>query len=856
MATVYLARDIRHDRNVALKVLKPELGAVLGAERFFSEIKVTANLQHPNLLPLFDSGQAGNLLYYVMPYVEGESLRDLLDRETQLPVEEAVRIAQLLASALDCAHSRGVVHRDLKPENILLQARQPMIADFGIALAVVNAGGARITQTGLSLGTPQYMSPEQATGDRSVDGKTDQYSLGAVTYEMLTGEPPHTGASSQAIIARLMTERPRTVRATRDSVPEPVDDAILRALAKVPADRFTTCGDFARAIGAGMTGARTAASAGVASGTPAAATVHTATGAPSKLRSAAIIGTVAAVAAIAAAVWFGAGRTNAPTALDYTRVFVADPAGASAGSGLEATAAAVNDAVIRGLGELAWIRTSSPAVGGGSADPIAAAKRVSAATVLTTTVLAAGDTAQLQFRLLETATGTVLRAIPTVRVPKNPSPGLLRTVVEPAIVGIGFITGPRLGTAALPSGELPDLDTFKIFDSAIQDWARPDTIARSRMFASFDTVVKRRPNFAQGRLWLAMGYVWFGGLARVSRGAALMDSAAAWASTGRAQFTPFEAAIADFALAGAVTGNEQALAAARRLTELVPRAPLGRTLATTLLDINRPREAIVLLKRLISEQPDSSARYLLLLSDAEHYVGDYPSSLKRCEAYRQLVPSDVDGIRCALVGLAAVGDTSAFNKIADEAAYAPQQDRLFGFAGDLLLAGGQELKAHGNSALGDRVLMRAQAWFDANKAASDRSFNIALRGAFTLATINRVDDALVALYALEKREPTDSRVRGFIGRMLAVKGDTAGAAKEIAWLRALPSPKLQGAPSYELAAIHANLGTAHWPEAVTLLETGLREGQGFSLRRRIHWFADWTALKDYPPFKKVMEPRG
>jgi eukaryotic-like serine/threonine-protein kinase len=252
MATVYLARDVRHKRRVALKVLKPDLGAVVGVERFLSEIQVTANLQHPNLLPLFDSGAADHLLFYVMPYIEGESLRARLEREKQLPVDEAVRIAVAVASALDYAHRHGVIHRDLKPENILLHEGQPLVADFGIALAVSNAGGNRITQTGLSLGTPQYMSPEQATSDRAIDGRTDIYSLGAVTYEMLSGEAPHTGATSQAIIARLLTERPRSLRSSRPSVPEQVEAAVERALEKLPADRWDTAKEFSEAL----TGAR------------------------------------------------------------------------------------------------------------------------------------------------------------------------------------------------------------------------------------------------------------------------------------------------------------------------------------------------------------------------------------------------------------------------------------------------------------------------------------------------------------------------------------------------------------------------------------------------------------------------
>jgi Tol biopolymer transport system component len=248
MATVFLARDVRHNRSVALKLLNPELGAVLGVERFLAEIQVTANLQHPNLLPLFDSGEVDGLLFYVMPYVAGESLRAKLTREKQLPLDEAIGIAVAVANALDYAHRHGVIHRDLKPENVLLHEGQPLVADFGIALAVSNAGGSRITQTGISLGTPHYMSPEQATGDRVVDARTDVYSLGAMTYELLTGEPPHSGTTAQAVIARVLMDKPRPIRLSRDTVPLHVEYAVERALAKLPADRFQTARDFADAI--------------------------------------------------------------------------------------------------------------------------------------------------------------------------------------------------------------------------------------------------------------------------------------------------------------------------------------------------------------------------------------------------------------------------------------------------------------------------------------------------------------------------------------------------------------------------------------------------------------------------------
>ncbi|MEO6436731.1 MAG: protein kinase [Tepidisphaeraceae bacterium] len=248
MATVYLAHDIKHDRRVALKVLKPELAAVLGADRFVQEIKTTAALQHPHILPLFDSGAADSFLYYVMPFIDGETLRSKLDRETQLGIDESVRIATNIADALDYAHRHGVIHRDIKPENILLHEGRPMVADFGIALAVSAAAGGRMTETGLSLGTPHYMSPEQATGEKEISARSDIYSLASVLYEMLTGNPPHTGASAQQIIMKIVTEEAAPVTKLRRSVPPNVASAIAKGVEKLPADRFVSAAEFAAAL--------------------------------------------------------------------------------------------------------------------------------------------------------------------------------------------------------------------------------------------------------------------------------------------------------------------------------------------------------------------------------------------------------------------------------------------------------------------------------------------------------------------------------------------------------------------------------------------------------------------------------
>jgi eukaryotic-like serine/threonine-protein kinase len=249
MAKVYLAEDLKHHRKVALKVLKPELAAVVGAKRFLAEIEVTAGLQHPNILPLFDSGEADGFLFYVMPYIEGESLAERLGRVRQLPVDEGVNIARDVCDALQTAHEQGIIHRDIKPANILLSRGKPLVADFGIALAVSAAGGTRLTETGLSVGTPYYMSPEQATGDRAPGPESDIYSLGAVLYEMMAGEPPHIGTSPQAVLAKILTDTAERLSTRRETVPPNVEATALKALERLPADRFKSADEFARALG-------------------------------------------------------------------------------------------------------------------------------------------------------------------------------------------------------------------------------------------------------------------------------------------------------------------------------------------------------------------------------------------------------------------------------------------------------------------------------------------------------------------------------------------------------------------------------------------------------------------------------
>ncbi|MCL7970887.1 MAG: serine/threonine protein kinase, partial [marine benthic group bacterium] len=240
MSMVYRARDVRHERTVAVKVLLPELAASVGAQRFLREIEIAARLVHPHILPLYDSGDAEGLLYHVTPSIDGETLRDRLKRERYLPIEEAVRITAEVADALDFAHTQGVIHRDIKPENILLTHRHVFITDFGIARAITLGGGDRLTETGMAVGTPAYMSPEQARGEAELDGRSDIYSLACVTYEMLAGEAPLAGRSPMITMTRRQEETPTSTSLLRDTVPPPLDAAVLKALARLPADRYST----------------------------------------------------------------------------------------------------------------------------------------------------------------------------------------------------------------------------------------------------------------------------------------------------------------------------------------------------------------------------------------------------------------------------------------------------------------------------------------------------------------------------------------------------------------------------------------------------------------------------------------
>jgi serine/threonine-protein kinase len=393
MATVYLAEDVRHRRQVALKVLKPDLAHALGAERFLREIETTAALHHPHILPLYDSGESGGFLYYVMPYVEGESLRDRLTREKQLPIDDALQIAREVSDALSYAHSRGVVHRDIKPENIMLEGGHAMVADFGIARAVRAAGNESLTQTGTSIGTPAYMSPEQAAGSADVDGRSDLYSLGCVVYEMLAGQAPFTGPTIESIVHQHMLAEPRPITQIRPAVPPAIAGVLQRALAKNPADRFSPVAQFADALRTGTAPAPT----------PTDRTPRT-----NRVRWAAVAGVAIGIVAMAATAAIYATRGRAAAPADTPSIAVLPLADLSGGTN-EYLADGIAETLISALSAVPGLqvaaRTSAFSFKGKNQDVRSIGQALGVATVLEGSVQRAGDRLRVTAELINAKDG-------------------------------------------------------------------------------------------------------------------------------------------------------------------------------------------------------------------------------------------------------------------------------------------------------------------------------------------------------------------------------------------------------------------------------------------------------------------
>jgi TolB-like protein/tetratricopeptide (TPR) repeat protein len=831
---------------------------------------VTANLQHPHLLPLFDSGEADGLLYYTMPYVEGESLRGRLVRDRQLPIDDAVRITVAIAGALDYAHRHGVIHRDLKPENILLLDGQPVVADFGIALAVSKAGGARATETGISLGTPHYMSPEQATGDAHVDGRSDIYSLGCVLYEMLTGEVPHPGSSVQAVIARVLTEVPTNIRALRPRVPDHVAAAIMTALEKLPVDRWTSAQAFAVALqDQRQLSDHPAPAVGDDERKSTQGPAVKQTSRRPIVRWAVTLGGVV-VLAVVAVWWMGRVRsapaTPARATLVENRVAVAPFENQTGNSTLAPLGALTSDWITQRLKEAGFAEVVDPTKARFAWQTSPNAQAIGASTgaryVISGAYYLEGDSVRFLGRITDAADGKMLGVAGPVSAPAVSPRQAVAALREQIVGGVGGLLEVRAQTWATTSTLPTSLAAYERWAAGLEHNYQGEFREAA---ADWMAAIPLDTTWALPILLAGAAYANYGDNTTA-------DSLFNEADRRRAHLSPFDRQLLDLKRAELRSDYSRALSAGREMARLSPGSAVAAVLLAYEADqVNRPREAVDALMRIDPERPPipQYPRYWTFLTTAQHLLADYAGELTSATKGRKQHPDRTDFLYDEARALAGLGKPDEVRKRIDEAILlVPKANNPT--AGRLMREVAVELRAHGQAAAADTVFARALRWYAERPSAelSTNAYRIALAG--TLYDAGRWDDArrVYEELAAERRRGTSSFAKshiehnvvdpshdpfyqGALGALAARRGDTTAAWDADRALAALRGPYLAGVPTYWRARIAALLGERD--RALGLLRASLNEGRTYL---ELHGEADFMSLRDMPDFKELVRVKG
>jgi hypothetical protein len=900
MATVYLARDVRHDRLVALKVLRHDFGAALGPERFTREIKLAAGLQHPHILTVLDSGETPTgQLWFTMPYVEGESLRDRLCRESQLTLEDALRITGEVADALGYAHQHGVIHRDVKPENILLTGTHALLADFGVARPmepprVAQAAGVRaaavLTETGLAVGTPAYASPEQASGDRALDGRTDVYSLGTVLYEMLAGELPFTGPTPQSLLAKRLTTPAPSVRVVRPEIPVGIDAALGTALARTPADRFATAPAFARALEAGRTSGPTPVRHRLPLVIGAAAAVRRLglttlwRSVPSRsvawlrhpvhssvlIAASAIVG----VTGLATYAWYaergrGGETKNGLSAPAHTsalgiggkRVAVATFENRTGDSRLDALGEIIVDWLSQHLARTGLVSAVDPETAlrlgrqlsppgherTGNVLARALAKETHAAFVVAGSFYrGAGDSLRfeariLDRRMLDSATSEIHEAIVSGST-ATLSAGLdgLRAFVNAALAEE---YDPRFATLPLERSRSISYDAYAEFVAGMRAYDRDirEALSHFRRAIDLDTA------FVRARLWTAMA------LADLNQRPAA-DSVARVVARAGDRLVPYDQATLAY-IEGVSEADPAAIPRAYRaaleMTRIAPDAPHSRlALGYTAFLLNRPHEALDALHRIDASTgwPGEWDTYWGILTATYHVLGDHRRELEAAQRWRQERPSEMSALAYVVRAAAALGRTADVRSAVHQSL--TMSIDTFPAQFGLRRLAALELRAHGGEAVAREII------------AGEPGGNLMIRNMRGFAEDIYVEgDWMEARSAYQWSEsmpglPPDSvSYRGFLGAVAARLGDRDGAERLDAWLANRPA----GA-GYPPGAVPAALWRAriaallnYRRRALALITALANEGRvnAFSLHADI----DFEPLRGYAPFEALLHPR-
>ena len=899
MSRVYLALERALGRRVVVKVLPPELAAEVSLERFRREVQIVAQLSHPNIIPVFATSEVEGLLYYTMPYVSGESLKERLARERQLPLTEAVRITQEVASALDYAHRQGIYHRDIKPANILLADRHAVVADFGIARAVAEASTHAVTSSGLIVGTPQYMSPEQAGGESEVDGRSDIYSLGCVLYEMLAGEPPFDGPTPQAVIAKRFAVQPLDVRVLRPSVPRAVCDVLTRSLATIAADRFATAGEFGEAAAAAM---HAASSTEVDAGTREQTIAPDLHGRRWRWRRAALVvavtlGPIVAVL-VSRTLHSSAARISAPTgvvrgAFDPKRVTIAefrnetgDPALAPLGRiaadwiahGLVQTGLA--DLIDAPRDELPDSTTSSGAARN-PREPQSLAESTGAGTIITGAYYREGDFLSFQAELTDGNTGKLLHGIGPVSTPMaTPTRGI--EVLRQRLMGtLAMLLDPHFNEWSRSALVVPTYEAYREFVSGVDDYKSNGKQAalHFRRASALD------PSFHQAQLWevtvydRTLGHPNDLSARRRSEMQGRRDSVLSLVVAERDQLGPLDRAMLDWRLAHLRGDRAGALRSSREMARLWPdRWAMNAALDALHLDL--PGEAKQLILRTDPEHGFMRrwGGYWDPLLRAEHALGEYSEELRdvrRASAEDADRSNEVHWLGIKLGALVGLGQVPEATELAEASDTLPIHDAESWWPVWIWTRLASELHAHGQPLAARSAAERGVAWAKrrpaeeqaTNERVSEMPGHLGLL-CDALYLGERWNEARVVCGRVAAKNPNDPEALELLASLAARSRDLIGAERYADQLSRVHLPDWiftsWSSSRAEVAAQYGQVARAHIAaiigereEAVRLLQ---RVTDNFQIMDMPSYFLredpDFDSLRDYPPFEELVRPKG
>jgi protein kinase-like protein len=838
MARVYLATEQHPRRSVAIKVLEPDIASRLMYDRFIREVELSSRLTHPHIVPIFAAGEAGGLLYYIMPYIEGESLRHRLVKQGRLPLEDAVHVALDIADALSYAHAQGVVHRDIKPENVLMSGGHPVVADFGVARAISAAGGETLTQTGHAVGSPGYMSPEQAMGGE-VDARSDIYSLGCLLFELLTGElPARAGFGDVANWEILGTSG--ALRSASTGEGRAVKHAISRALAALPADRFATVTEFADALGGSAHRPSLPSRSRFAS---------------RRSWRAAVLALVLIVVAVGL-VLIGRPRS----ALVPGRVVVDVIENRTGDAALDPLGHMAADWVTQGLTETGLVEVvpsvtviattaapTSPVPGAGGAAGIRALGReTQARTVVSGAYYRQGDSLRFQVDIADARDGKVMRALdPVVGPVANPLVAVEK-LRERVMIALGTLFNPKLAGWAAAASQPPDYAAYQEFVEGLDRFARFDYLgARDH----FDRAAAGDSTFSVALIWSAAARLNLG-----EHGGA--DSIVRRLERSKRPLAPADRSYLAW-VAGVVRGNgPAALEAARELARVAPGSDAEFLLANGAISFNRPQEALASMERVDPDRGLFRGTYVYAwdMTTALHLLGEHRRELKEATAGRRRAPGQLGGLVTEVRALAALGRLDELSQRLDEAQQLGSQDSWT--PGSAALLAGAELRTHGYPEAARDAVTRAITWYERRRAEVGREDDGGLGLAQAYFEGGRLEDArrlLEGFVASPKAIGAMGRFAalGALGAIAAREGKRAEAVRFDSLLKTSPERFMLGPNTYQRARIHALLGERQ--DAVDLLHAAMLQGIDFA---SLHADLAFAALREYGPFRELLKPKG